>query len=67
MQIAHIFKPVHTFGEITIITKSRRTGTVVCSEQCHLMSLEQSGFDNMMGVQFFYFPYRTMIFYLIFI
>ena len=54
MQMTHLFKPGMAFGEIALMTNSSRTGTVVCNENCTLMTLDQAGFQKMMGVSFPY-------------
>ncbi|KAL4449887.1 hypothetical protein ABPG74_015006 [Tetrahymena malaccensis] len=49
------FFPVKTFvagesfGEIALMTKERRTATMVCQEETHLMVLSKEGFDKIIG------------------
>jgi CRP-like cAMP-binding protein len=43
------FKPGSSFGEIALLTKQRRTGTVVARENCHCMTLNRESFTQIMG------------------
>ncbi|KAL4496193.1 hypothetical protein ABPG72_012930 [Tetrahymena utriculariae] len=49
MKQIRIFGPGEAFGEIALLTKSRRTGTMVCKEDSHVMTLKKDGFDKIMG------------------
>ena len=37
------------FGEIALITKSKRTATVVCRENCDIITLTKQSFDKILG------------------
>jgi CRP-like cAMP-binding protein len=50
MEIKFRFIPGMSFGEIALISKSRRTGTVICNENCILMILDGNGFEKLIGV-----------------
>ncbi|EAR92760.2 cyclic nucleotide-binding domain protein (macronuclear) [Tetrahymena thermophila SB210] len=43
------FKPGEAFGEIALMTKQRRTGTIVCRENTFLMALTKESFDIILG------------------
>ena len=37
------------FGEIALVTKSKRTATIVCSSDCDFLTLTKQGFDSILG------------------
>ncbi|KAM3132133.1 hypothetical protein pb186bvf_015728 [Paramecium bursaria] len=41
--------PGEAFGEIALITKQKRTATIVCTEDTHLITLQKMGFDRVLG------------------
>ncbi|KAL4438753.1 hypothetical protein ABPG74_013426 [Tetrahymena malaccensis] len=49
MNLIKTFVAGEAFGEIALMTKQRRTGTMVCKEETHLMTLTKNGFDKILG------------------
>ncbi|KAL4466350.1 hypothetical protein ABPG72_001028 [Tetrahymena utriculariae] len=49
MNLIKTFVAGEAFGEIALMTKQRRTGTMVCKEETHLMILTKNGFDKILG------------------
>ncbi|KAL4497968.1 hypothetical protein ABPG72_014825 [Tetrahymena utriculariae] len=43
------FKPGECFGEIALLTKQRRTATMVCAEKTYCLTLSKQGFDKIVG------------------
>ncbi|KRX08672.1 Cyclic nucleotide-binding protein [Pseudocohnilembus persalinus] len=43
------FKTGQAFGEIALMTNSRRTASMVCTEQTYCMELNKSGYDKIIG------------------
>lgn len=43
------FKPGESFGEIAILTQSKRTGTMICREESTLITLDKNNFEILMG------------------
>ena len=37
------------FGEIALVTRSKRTATILCKENCHLIILTKASFDKILG------------------
>ncbi|KAL4466991.1 hypothetical protein ABPG74_010588 [Tetrahymena malaccensis] len=44
-----LFGPGDAFGEIALLTKQRRTGTMICKQDTHIMSLSKEAFDKLLG------------------
>ncbi|EAR96997.3 cyclic nucleotide-binding domain protein (macronuclear) [Tetrahymena thermophila SB210] len=44
-----VFGPGDAFGEIALLTKQRRTGTMICKQDTHIMSLSKEAFDKLLG------------------
>ncbi|KAL4510175.1 hypothetical protein ABPG72_010368 [Tetrahymena utriculariae] len=44
-----LFRPGDAFGEIALLTKQRRTGTMICKQDTHIMSLSKEAFDKLLG------------------
>lgn len=42
--------PGDAFGEIALLTKSKRTASMVAKEDTHLMTLSKQSFDSVIGV-----------------
>ena len=42
--------PGGAFGEIALLTKSKRTASMVAKEDTHLMTLSKQSFDSVIGV-----------------
>ncbi|EAR88762.2 cyclic nucleotide-binding domain protein (macronuclear) [Tetrahymena thermophila SB210] len=38
-----------SFGEIAVLTGEKRTATMICSEDTHLLALSKKGFDTILG------------------
>jgi CRP-like cAMP-binding protein len=38
-----------SFGEIALVTRSKRTATIVCREDCDFMILSKQSFDKILG------------------
>lgn len=49
MEVAKIYKPGESFGEIALILKEKRTATMVCKEDSVLISLSSDAFQNILG------------------
>jgi CRP-like cAMP-binding protein len=44
-----IFKQGDAFGEIALITNQKRTATIVCKEDCHLLALNKSAYNEILS------------------
>ncbi|KAL4486551.1 hypothetical protein ABPG73_003855 [Tetrahymena malaccensis] len=49
MVLYKTFKPGECFGEIALLTKQRRTATMVCAEKTYCLTLSKQGFDKIVG------------------
>ncbi|EAS00767.3 cyclic nucleotide-binding domain protein (macronuclear) [Tetrahymena thermophila SB210] len=49
MNMVKIYTPGEAFGEIALMTKERRTASMVCKEDSHLMVLSKEGFEKILG------------------
>ncbi|KAL4449888.1 hypothetical protein ABPG74_015007 [Tetrahymena malaccensis] len=49
MNMVKVYTPGEAFGEIALMTKERRTASMVCKEDSHLMVLSKEGFEKILG------------------
>ena len=49
MDIANVLKSGDGFGEIALISNSKRTATIVCREDCHLLVLSKQIYERLIG------------------
>ncbi len=49
MKCVKVLGAGRSFGEIALLTNSKRTATVVCKEDCIFMTLSEEGYNNIMG------------------
>ncbi|KAL4448757.1 hypothetical protein ABPG74_012846 [Tetrahymena malaccensis] len=49
LECVKIYKPGEAFGEISLMTNSSRTATMVCREDTYLMTLNKQGFEKIVG------------------
>ncbi|EAR88757.2 cyclic nucleotide-binding domain protein (macronuclear) [Tetrahymena thermophila SB210] len=56
MKLVKTYSNGGAFGEIALLTKEKRTATMVCEQDTHFMCLSKEGFDQIMGA------YREFVF-----
>ncbi|KAL4499140.1 hypothetical protein ABPG72_017042 [Tetrahymena utriculariae] len=49
MNMVKVYTPGEAFGEIALMTKERRTASMVCKEDSHFMVLSKEGFEKILG------------------